>query len=115
MMLAKITWPVAVLLVASLLVLTAVFVGLPVWAIKNHWMPPEFLFGPLGTILLTASTGFGLYVKGKNEMPTWMVDPKVQKVMSSMHPPPMITASLAPPSMPKEGESWEVKVHNEVP
>jgi protein-S-isoprenylcysteine O-methyltransferase Ste14 len=110
MMLAKLTWPVAVVLVVAILVVAGVFVGLPVWAIKNHWMAPELLFGPLGTILITASTGFGLYVKGQNEVPTWMSDPKVQRVMSSMAPPPMISASLAPPSMPKDVEAWEVKV-----
>jgi hypothetical protein len=85
----SVTWPVAVLGVFALVLVGVIFVGVPMWGIAAGHVPPSFLFVPLGTLLLSASTAVAAYVKGQNETPPWLSDPAIKKVIAdSMRPPP---------------------------
>ena len=79
-----------------------VLVGVPAWAVVRGYVPPAFLFGPLGTVLVAAAAAFASYTKGQNEVPPWLADPKIQRVMQSMRPPPVDVdlSSLELPVMP---------------
>ena len=66
-----------------------VIIGVPAWAVVRGYVPPAFLFGPLGTVLIAGSAAFATYIKGQHEVPPWMEDPKIQRVLQSMRPAPM--------------------------
>lgn len=86
----KITWPMAFLFLGLSVVMGVVLVGVPVFAIAKGWVPPAVLFGPLGTVLLSVASGVAAYTKGKHELPPYLEDEAIRKVVaSSGRPPPL--------------------------
>lgn len=87
-MLKSISWPVVILVLGFAHLATLIFIGLPLFAISKGWVPPMFLFGPLGALLTAASVGAVAYMKGKNEIPNWATNPAAHALIASMRPPP---------------------------
>lgn len=96
--LAWLTWP----LVAVFLGCLAVVFGIPCWLIATGKADASLLVAPFVVILGAIATGFSAYsqyLKGKYEVPPWMKDPAVQKIMQSL-PPPDVFPSLSDALVP---------------
>jgi TRAP-type C4-dicarboxylate transport system permease small subunit len=88
MNLDKITWPMAFLVVGLAAVAALVLVGVPTLAIARGWVPPAVLFGPLGTVLLSVASAVAAYTKGKHELPPYLEDEAIRKVVANSGRPP---------------------------
>lgn len=93
--LAWLTWPLVTVFLGCL----AALFGVPLALIFAGKAEPSLLVAPFATILASVAAGFSSYsqyLKGKYEVPPWMKDPAVQRLMQSMPPPAPMPIDVFP-------------------
>jgi hypothetical protein len=97
------TWPLVVLIIFGV----SATLGVSMWAIHAEYVPPAFLFGPLGVIIAAIATAIGHrlglvkgYDKGLNEMPPLLEGAEI-KVIQTLPPPTLETLTGGPPVPPE--------------